>query len=79
MAQGYKFKSFIRTLAPGQPYHDAAEALNTLGAAGWELVSIVVVRAGLQNQWAEIFYLQMRDVVVDTALPADSPPPNSPP
>jgi hypothetical protein len=78
MAQGFQFKSFMRTLAPGKPYQDASAVLNTLGAAGWELVSVIVVPATLQKQWAEVFYLQLRTNVVVADL--NSPPgANSPP
>lgn len=73
MAQGFKYKSFYRTLTPGHPYQDAAQALDVLGAQGWELVDIFVVRAGLENEWVEVFYLKQETVV--TTRQADSPAP----
>lgn len=69
MAQAQRFKSVIRTLVPGQPYQDAAQVLDALGAQGWQLVNVQVTQAILLNTWVEVFYLQATGTA--SALPAE--------
>lgn len=54
----YEFRSFMRLFEAGADYVSAAEILNDLGAQGWQLVTVLVMRGKYENEVGEIFYMQ---------------------
>ena len=63
MGVKYEYKSFMRTFNVGEEYVSADDVLADLGADGWQLVSVIVIRAKLEHEVAEVFYLQRQATV----------------
>lgn len=58
MATPVEYKSVYREIAPGEPYQDIGEILTPEALNGWELVTVVVTMAILENKFVEVFYLK---------------------
>ncbi len=54
----YEFKSVMRIFNVGDDYISAADFLAQDGLDGWQLVTVIGIRAKLTNEVGEIFYLQ---------------------